>query len=719
MPRLAHLTVLDRPSKVRETAPATSAQAPAEAVRYFAFLSYSHSDDAVARWMHSELERFRVPDVLVGRLTENGVVPKRLSPVFRDRGELAASGDLGEDIRAALRASRFLIVLCSRAAASSRWANAEVEAFKRARPKGCIFAAIVDGEPFASDIPGREAEECLPRALRFHYDRRGRPTARRAEPMAADLRDKGDGRRLGFLKIVAGMLGVGLDELVRREAMRRQRRMGMVAAASLAGMAVTSTLAVTAIQAWFAASEQRRAAEGLVGFMLGDLRDKLEPIGRLDALDAVGSRALQYFEKQDKGTLSDAALAQRSQALSMLGEIATARGDVAGALQRYREAMAGTAEMIRRSPNDPQRLFDHAQNVFYVGEIAMNQGKLGQAEAAMREYKRLASSMVALDPDSLKWRMEAKYADSNLGTVLFNQRRYPEASNMLQQAMVTAESLAAADPSNQEYQKSVPESLAWLGDSLFGEGRLDEAIGKRERQVAVLEALQHRFPLDVDYRQKEVPARRALGRWLASEGAFGPALDESRAAVRTGQALIPTAPDNMTWVMYTAGAQLDLAKILLAHGDTQEAAEQTRGGCDLADRVFSRNSGDVTAQQLVVDCLAQRAQVALASGSVDEALSLARRTYSAARALRSGDPVGDRLAVAYACGLIGNVQNRSGDTDAARKAWEAALAAWPSGIRETPRQIAIRADLLGALGRVEEAKPLRQRLTAMGYRTLI
>jgi tetratricopeptide (TPR) repeat protein len=285
--------------------------------------------------------------------------------------------------------------------------------------------------------------------------------------------------------------------------------------------------------------------------------------------------------------------------------------------------------------------------------------------------------------------------------------------------MVTAESLAAADPTNQEYQKSVPESLAWLGDSWFAEGRVDEAIGKRERQIALLENLRQRFPLDVGYREKEIPARRALGRWLASEGAFGPGLDQARAAVRTGQALIPTAPDNMTWVLYTAGAQLDLAKILLAHGDAQEAAEQTRGGCELTDRVSSRNSGDVTARELVVDCLAQRAQIALASGSGDEALSLARRTYSAARTLRSGDPTHDQLAVAYAYRLIGNIQKRNGDADAARKAWLAALAVWPSRIRETPRQMAIHADLLDAVGRSEEAKPLRERLTAMGYRKLI
>ena len=53
-------------------------------------------------------------------------------------------------------------------------------------------------------------------------------------------------------------------------------------------MAVTSTLAVVAFEARDEARDQRREAEGLVGFMLGDLREKLEPLGRLDALDSVG-----------------------------------------------------------------------------------------------------------------------------------------------------------------------------------------------------------------------------------------------------------------------------------------------------------------------------------------------------------------------------------------------------------------------------------------------
>src|SRR3954462_7367028 len=75
--------------------------------RYFAFLSYSHKDEELAEWLHDELEEFRVPHPLPGRLTANGVIPKRLRPIFRDQHELAAADDLGEEITSALASSQY------------------------------------------------------------------------------------------------------------------------------------------------------------------------------------------------------------------------------------------------------------------------------------------------------------------------------------------------------------------------------------------------------------------------------------------------------------------------------------------------------------------------------------------------------------------------------------------------------------------------------------
>src|SRR3954454_16439693 len=370
---MAKLARLPRFDQTAQRAPADE-RVPRLRTRYYAFLSYSHKDRELADWLHRELEKFRVPKAIAGKLTANGVVPRRLTPIFRDQHDLSAGDDLAVEIEAALAASQFLVVLCSPTAAKSRWTNAEIESFKRTRPEGCVLAAVAAGEPFASDIPGREEEECSPPALRFKYDRRGHQTTKRAEPLAADFRSVGEGQRMAFLKLVAGMLGVGLDELVQREQTRRHRRMAWLAAASLGGMAVTSTLAVTAFQARNEAREQRREAEGLVAFMLGDLKDKLEPIGRLDALDGVGSRVLAYYSKQDAAQLTDAALSQRSQALSLMGEVANSRGDLDESLRLYQEAMAGTGEAVRRKPSNTEAIFEHAQNVFYVGEIAQNDG---------------------------------------------------------------------------------------------------------------------------------------------------------------------------------------------------------------------------------------------------------------------------------------------------------------------------------------------------------
>src|ERR1700746_2738777 len=108
MAKLARFPKFDR-SAAREPAPG---RAPRLRTRYYAFLSYSHRDMELAEWLHRELEKFRVPGALAGKLTSNGVVPRRLTPIFRDQHDLSAGDDLAVEIEAALAASQFLVVLC-------------------------------------------------------------------------------------------------------------------------------------------------------------------------------------------------------------------------------------------------------------------------------------------------------------------------------------------------------------------------------------------------------------------------------------------------------------------------------------------------------------------------------------------------------------------------------------------------------------------------------
>jgi len=227
---------------------------------YAAFISYSHADKSTAEWLHKRLESYRTPSALIGREGPGGRVGKRLGKVFRDRADLSATPDLHTEIRLALEQAQALVVLCSPSSAASRYVQEEICYFKKLGKGHRIFAAIVDGEPFAARKPGRNAaEECFPPALVFRLAADGTLSAEPepTEPIAADLRPGKDGRENGSLKIIAGLIGVGLDELVQREKQaERQRRLRANAIA-----AAMTVLALSAAGAGIVAWLQRNVAE--------------------------------------------------------------------------------------------------------------------------------------------------------------------------------------------------------------------------------------------------------------------------------------------------------------------------------------------------------------------------------------------------------------------------------------------------------------------------
>lgn len=175
-------------------------------MRYRAFISYSHADEAVARRLHGALEAY----VLPRRVRNAHGLPRRLIPIFRDVDELAAESGLTTRLQDALDQSQWLIVLCSPAAAQSRYVNQEIEYFLRRHGAQRVLCALASGEP----------PDCFPPAIRALGD----------EPLAADIR-AGRDQDLAKIKLVATLAGVGFTELRNREAQRRKRRQALIAAA--------------------------------------------------------------------------------------------------------------------------------------------------------------------------------------------------------------------------------------------------------------------------------------------------------------------------------------------------------------------------------------------------------------------------------------------------------------------------------------------------------
>src|SRR5262245_33166326 len=210
------------------------------ALKYRAFISYSHADASWAKWLHGRLESFRFDKDLIGRETSLGTVPKTLRPIFRDREDFSGGHSLTDATVAALDASSALIVLCSLVAATRPAVNEEVRLFRSRHPDRPVVPVIVDGV----------YPENFPPALRYELTADGSISDRRITLLGPDLRDSGDGKHLGLAKVVAGLIGVASDDIFRRAERARRRRNRIWGA--LAGLFLTLAVAATgsAAYAW-------------------------------------------------------------------------------------------------------------------------------------------------------------------------------------------------------------------------------------------------------------------------------------------------------------------------------------------------------------------------------------------------------------------------------------------------------------------------------------
>jgi tetratricopeptide (TPR) repeat protein len=439
-------------------------------LKYKAFLSYSHRDERWAKWLHKSLEAYRPPKALVAEHVGSGSIPKRLSPVFRDREELPSATDLGAVISEALSQSACQIIICSPNAARSRWVNEEILAFKRLGREGRIFCLIVDGEPNASDIPGQSEQECFPNALRFRIGADGELSQQRSEPIAADAREGKDGKNNALLKLIAGMLGVGFDALKRREQHRYHRRMALTATAAFGGMVITTGLAGAALIARENEQRERIRAEAEAETARQTTSFLIDLFRISDPGEARGN-TITAREMLDKGAarieteLADqpnvqATLMDTVGAVYMnLGLYAQAQPLLDGALGRRQELL---------KPTDPQL----AESLNHVGELLRLRAEYQRSEVTYR------SALAHRGPDSESQRMTA-VSLVGLAEALSGQGRFDEAERSLREALEIQKHLHG------ESHSDVAHTTEALAVAIFQRGDLQSARPLMDQAVAM------------------------------------------------------------------------------------------------------------------------------------------------------------------------------------------------------------------------------------------
>jgi tetratricopeptide (TPR) repeat protein len=469
-----------------------------DAPKYRAFISYSHRDTRWASWLHTALETYRPPKPLIGRVTERGAVPKRLTPIFKDREELPSAVDLGGLVNAALADSACQIVICSPNSAKSRWVNEEILAFKRLGRENQIFTLIIAGEPNATDMPGREEEECFPPALRFKLGMDGALSHVRTEPIAADARPGKDGKHRAALKLVAGLLGVGFDTLRQREQQRRNRRLFAVSCAAMAGMVVTSGLAAFALVQRDRAERQTVRAEA-------EARTAKETTRFL----------IDLFKVSDPGE---------------------SRGNSVTAREMLDKGAARVQIELAKEPEVQARLMDT------LGTVYTGLGLYPQARPLLDQAVATRRRLPGVNP------LELSDSLGHQGTVLELQAEYEAGEKAYREAI----RIAAATPNDRQAQAELGTSLYGLGMLLDHEGRPAEAETNLRGALKLQETLYGGVDPAIARTMKD------LARAVADGGNLNGAIPLMRRAVSMERALYPGEPHpDLAEVLNDMGLLLD------------------------------------------------------------------------------------------------------------------------------------------------------------------
>ncbi|MSQ97851.1 MAG: TIR domain-containing protein [Xanthomonadales bacterium] len=415
-------------------------------------------------------------------------MPARLLPIFRDREDLSSAADLSSKIRDELTASETLVLICSPASAQSRWVNEEVRYFRELGREDRIFALIVAGDPQAADV----ARQCFPPAL-TRLEGGGQH-----EPLAADARPYADGKVLSKLKLVAGIMGIRLDELRRRDAQRRRRTWLVSAGVIALVVLLTAALAFTAISTRKTVALQRDNTEELLSYMLGNLKS-LDPIMGLEVIDQNNEQVMNYLQSLGFEHMTIDQLLEQAMAWRTAGQELNERGLLDSAMEPLQKSRAGFIELYQREHGSPRTLFELGQAEFWMGSTYLTKGELDEAQASFTRYGVLTRRLVNADPNNAVYVMELAYTLINLSGVE-RERQNPDVEKSLQlnqSAMQYNQIALVLDPGNAVYREDLANTMAFLADSWMDTCNLGKAFEFRKQDVELARQLLQEAPADI------------------------------------------------------------------------------------------------------------------------------------------------------------------------------------------------------------------------------
>jgi len=576
---------------------------------------------------------------------------------------------------------------------------------------GLLLQEVFTGQPPHS--PGLPLHEVLDRAA---AGRTNAPGAASADIIALIRRLKAAAPATRPTAVETRVL----LQRIREKPRRRAIRLGAAALGTLIALgAVKYILDVRAARD--EANRRRVQAEDLIGFMLGDLRERLEPVGRLELLAGVADKALTHFASLPADDLSNDDWFRQAQAMMQVGQVRIAQGQPGRAREAFQQALSITRRLASEpaAPLSWQAASGAAH--FWVGFLEWNEGRLDDALGAFRQYLAIAQRLVAQAPDDPQWQMELAQARNNVGAVLVTRGDAAGAVPEFQAAVGIKQRLVARDPGNAVWQKELADSHSWLGDALRDTGDLAGAIAQYRATAAIFDALRQAEPDNRQWQNLLALAHNRMGHILRTSGTLADALVELAASRDLLLGLVSHDPTNLDWKRDLAGTLMNIGRLQAQLGEPARAIVPFNDAIAIQQTLLAADGANADWRLLLAGGQIGLAQALEAARAFDAALAAAARALDAiAPLLQANAPdVRVRRRAAEAALVEARVLDRTGRSEAAGAALDRALS-WTDDVEaatKTAEALALRAEALLRSRQQQDAAPLLAELDRQGFTT--
>lgn len=455
--------------------------------------------------------------------------------------------------------------MCSPNAAHSYGVNQEIELFRKMRGDDHIFYIIIDGEPHA-EAKGLDPEhECFPNALLNHSLSE---KTRFGVPLAADARPQGDGRQMALMKVIACILGVNLDTLVRRDLQRRQRRLWGITAAASVGMLITTGLASQAYLANQKAEEalahahrQQDEAESLIEYMVGSLGFDLWQRGQTDLLESMHKRLIAHYEGENSPEMGLREIARKIRGLRFLLRSKLYNGHGEPIHKSLHDLFLKAETALQSDPKNIELIDTSLSILRLLSEAKWITGDFDDVARLTEKRIQYASRLMKLN--SSKPPRELSNAHMTMGLLDMHRQRPEEARKWIKKAF--------NDRIASSYSLDHPDTFPGIVPGAYLHlSRIEEILAPIDQSLKTKKTSIQQYRKMVDHRpNKNVytylywRTHFGLAELLVSNGDGAEAVAAVEGAQKGFAELLAKEPDNMRYALMEARLGLPLG---IQHG---------------------------------------------------------------------------------------------------------------------------------------------------------